>query len=330
MRFFRNFFCNPHTTGAGGTVISFRANLVLAPDFKTQYKPGGRMSNDLANGKWWQEAWYIAAGCQHMSSGCDNCWAEASHWVRSHQKNYKVLAQYPPELVKDGKWTGEVRFLEQNIYKPLTRKKPTVYAVWNDLFALTDEQISRAMIVMGECPQHTFVILTKRVVTMHRFFKRITLRWPENAIIGVSVENQSSASIRIPVLYNLPRMRKIINIGPMLGPVDLRKGVYYWLDSTYYGTTLQNVDGVILEGESGPHARPMHPDWVRSVRDQCQAAGVPFFFKQWGEWYPDRRGIYENARTQIFGNTVVHRIGRKAAGRTLDGHTHDELCWEVK
>ena len=288
----------------------------------------------MKNGKWWQKAWYITAGCEHQSRGCDHCWAEQAHWVRSHQKNPGILAQYPPELVKDGKWTGEVRFLAQNLNKPLQRKKPTVYAVWNDLFSLEYySSIIRAINVMRECKQHTFVILTKRVESMTSFFSGLSLSllWPDNAIIGVSVEDQISADKRIPLLLSLPgHLRRIVNIGPMLGPIDMRTGIYSQLDGqTQSGTTLQGISGVILEGESGPHARPMHPDWVRSVRDQCQAARVPFFFKQWGEWYPDKRAIFENAATQIYGNTVVHRIGTKAAGRKLDGIEHNDLCWRI-
>jgi protein gp37 len=84
------------------------------------------------------------------------------------------------------------------------------------------------------------------------------------------------------------------------------------------------LDWVICGGESGPGARPMHPDWARALRDQCQGAGVPFFFKQWGEWYPDKKGLYK-APGMIFSDTYVHKIGKKAAGRLLDGREWSEF-----
>ena len=136
-------------------------------------------------------------------------------------------------------------------------------------------------------PQHLFLILTKRPEKMLDIFKP-TSGLP-NMWIGVSVENQKQADARIPILLQIPAAKCFVSIEPMLGPIRLQ----------HYGTGT-SIDWVICGGESGPGARPMHPDWPRSIRDQCQSAGVPFFFKQWGG------------------------INKKTAGRLLDGQEWNE------
>jgi protein gp37 len=174
--------------------------------------------------------------------------------------------------------------------------------------------------------------------------------WPlPNVWVGVTAENQEQADKRIPLLLQVPAAVRFVSVEPMLGPVDLsmylpgegfpvtdpyldapdgaqlgryRRGIHTW------EPVLPGLDWVICGGESGPKARPMHPDWARSLRDQCQAAGVPFFFKQWGEWKPrmQMRGreesdlpnrVYVNAKP-IDGDQT-YRVGRKAAGDLLDG-----------
>ncbi|MEI7752405.1 MAG: DUF5131 family protein [Candidatus Omnitrophota bacterium] len=143
--------------------------------------------------------------------------------------------------------------------------------------------------------------------------------WPENVYPGLTVCNQKEADKKIPVFLQVPG-KKFLSIEPMLGPVDLSGiamkcaesgtdcggGIQEKRPGCWKGNCMGNahVDAVILGGETGPGARPMHPDWVRSVRNQCQVAGVPFFFKQWG----------------TFGRS-------KKCGRLLDGRTHDELPW---
>src|SRR5438132_2487081 len=137
---------------------------------------------------------------------------------------------------------------------------------------------------MPATPQHTYQILTKRADRVRRLAP--VLEWPPNVWMGVSVENQVFA-FRAKRLAQVPAAVRFLSVEPLLGPVSL---------------DLTGIDWVIVGGESGPHARPMHPDWARSVRDQCGAAGVAFFFKQWG------------------GRT------RKAGGRTLDGRTWGEFA----
>jgi protein gp37 len=171
--------------------------------------------------------------------------------------------------------------------------------------------------------------------------------WPlPNVWLGVTAENQQAADERIPLLLQTPAAVRFVSVEPMLGPVDFTNiampdvhqppHVVFPSLNGFHVNTLRDdeehmyqidnhLDWVICGGESGPNARPMHPDWARSLRDQCKKVGVPFFFKQWGEWYPDRKGIYEQSDSAIFGNTVVHRIGKKAAGRLLDGVEHNEF-----
>ncbi len=195
-------------------------------------------------------------------------------------------------------------------------------------------------------------------------------RAPANVWLGATVIDQAEADRDVPKLLAVPARVRFLSIEPMLGPIELadlgadkfnRRGGIDPLrgERTTYigaaedgramwaGSPFERVHWVICGGESGPHARPMHPDWARSLRDQCEAAGVPFLFKQWGEWREPVEGepystamgraqerpafivaldgtvhCFENERTTS-GGKVMLRIGKKAAGRLLDGRTHD-------
>lgn len=174
--------------------------------------------------------------------------------------------------------------------------------------------------------------------------------WPnilDNVWLGVSVEDQKWADIRIPALLETPAAVRWISVEPLLGPVDIRSHLAghcpdhdfpsgFCVQRDHEG--VQHLKWVVVGGESGTGARPMHPDWVRSLRDQCVGAGVPFFFKQWGEWAPNGyRGIgntelTSGGRERQIGEPIddkghrliVERMGKKRAGRLLDGRTWDE------
>ena len=185
--------------------------------------------------------------------------------------------------------------------------------------------------------------------------------WPlPNVWLGVSAENQAFANERIPILLDTPARVRFLSAEPLLGEIDLRRlhipgPPERWLDALSGCHTgwardgrlppvTGELDWVIVGGESGPHARPMHPDWARSLRDQC-ALVTPFFFKQWGEFVPESQNpaalseltaetaLYVDAtgdtrpaaRGARNGATTVQRLGKKRAGRHLDGRTHDEL-----
>ena len=147
-----------------------------------------------------------------------------------------------------------------------------------------------------------------------------------NLWLGVTAENQRRADERIPVLLDTPAARRFVSVEPMLGPVDLRRA--FGTDGPRQ-TYVEQLDWVICGGETGPGARPVHPDWVRSLRDQCQMAETPFFFKSWGDWYPNwsempRDDIdYGKPHVSVGGLSFV-RCGKKQSGRILDGSTWDE------
>lgn len=164
--------------------------------------------------------------------------------------------------------------------------------------------------------------------------------WPlPNVWLGVSVEDQAAADERIPLLLQCPAAVRWISAEPLLGPIDPIE--LFWervpddempmaLEARGHGgiplrRRLPGIDWVVAGGESGPGARPMHPDWARSLRDQCAAAGVPFLFKQWGEWGPYDRGRFNSAEFVVPGalDTPMQKFGKKAAGRHLDGVLHD-------
>jgi len=175
--------------------------------------------------------------------------------------------------------------------------------------------------------------------------------WPlPNVWLGVSVEDQRAADECIPLLLQTPAAVRFLSCEPLLGPVDLTRIPVYNVGALHNCDALRGYGGwgdfdrwnyrvhwVIVGGESGTGARPMHPDWVRSIRDQCLDAGVPFFFKQWGEWIPASQALTrqleightvsfraENNR-RVLDEETFFRVGKKAAGRLLDGRTWDEF-----
>lgn len=201
--------------------------------------------------------------------------------------------------------------------------------------------------------RHFWLLLTKQIHRLVEISEEVG-GLPDNCMAMTSVTDQARADQRIPWLLKVRSKWRGISAEPLLGPVDLSK----WLDGCSYYCDHQSTEGglyghrperakfdwVVVGGESGPNARPMHPDWARSIRDQCQAAGVPFFFKQWGEWeplteykqvlakemralYPDGRTIsYEGTESDLLCGACVwtRRVGKKAAGRLLDGREWNE------
>lgn len=175
--------------------------------------------------------------------------------------------------------------------------------------------------------------------------------WPlPNVWLGTSISDQHSAEDRIPQLLAAPAAVRFVSAEPLLGPVDLTDlrpafsplagdphaltGRMIYAGARGYDDSINacagytgKIDWVIVGGESGRNARPMHPDWARDLRDQCQETGTAFFFKQWGEWAPARAaGIYEKVeRLDWTDGTATLRIGKKAAGRLLDGELWNEL-----
>jgi len=286
----------------------------------------------LTKGLFWDRAWKLVEGCAKVSPGCDNCWSERETEMRSGHPNSKIADRAHFVLGRGMLpigFNGDILCREDNLDLPLRTQTPAVWAIWNDLFHddVPDEFRDRAYAVMALCSHHTFLVLTKRSRRMadywrswqdeggvnHRIVDLAVQRLHELPVKkrrgaagslphvwhGVTAEDQERADERIPHLLGVPGHR-FVSVEPMLGPVDVSVGQ----------DALSGIHAVVLGGESGPKARPMHPEWPRSVRDQCAAAGVPFFFKQWGEW-----------------GLNGERVGKAKTGRELDGRLHNDLPW---
>lgn len=258
--------------------------------------------------EWTEKTWNPAVGCTKVSQGCKHCYAEIMHarlqsmGVAKYADDFWVVKPYPEHLNEPRTWKKGVLVFVNSM---------------SDLFHadLPFEYIQQVFQVMNECPQHTFQVLTKRSGRLAELAPQ--LEWHRNIWIGVSVENQKTANERIPHLLTVPATVRFLSCEPLLGEVDIAESVEG--TNTFWGGTetggcmsgewlpqIKNhaaggISWVIVGGESGPGCRPIHPDWVRSLRDQCKQNSVPFFFKQWGG------------------------VNKKSAGRILDGRTYDEM-----
>lgn len=226
----------------------------------------------IAKGLWWDRAWRLTTGCTKCTAGCNNCWAEVEAEAKRLHPNPKVVAQYAGLF--DG--TG-VAFLPQNLEKPLHVKRPTVWAVWNDLFhdAISYRDIHTALTVMAQTPQHTYILCTKRpenaaavVCQTRRHYPALTQL--KNVVLMTSTESQHTYNLRADIiaeLHGFASWLPALSVEPMLTEIELHSSNFAW---------------IVCGGESGKAARPIEAEWVRSLRDQCREREIPFFFKQWG------------------------------------------------
>ena len=214
--------------------------------------------------EWTEKTWNPSAGCTKISSGCKNCYAET--------------------MAKRLQGTGTIGYengfkfntVPSRLNDPLKRKKATVYFVnsMSDIFHedMPEDYLDRIFDVIKNTPQHTYQILTKRADRMLQYLSVRAI--PKNIWLGVSVENRKEGLPRIDKLRNLKASVLFLSVEPLLE--DLGK------------MNLKNIDWVIVGGESGNRARPMDKEWILNVQQQCEAEGIPFFFKQWGTWGEDK------------------------------------------
>ncbi len=267
--------------------------------------------------EWTDATWNPTTGCNKVSAGCKNCYAER---MAERLQNMDGSGRY-----RNG-FTLTMHDDERTMSIPERWKKPKLIFVnsMSDLFheRVTDRFILDVFDVMSRCPQHIFQVLTKRPRRLSDFaLQHGRHNFPTNLWLGTSIESSDVALERLDLLAEIGHLTDVavrfVSFEPLLGPISLRHSLDVW-----------GVNWAIVGGESGPRARPMLPDWARSVRATCrrtptclkvfeligappemmQHIGVPLFFKQWGEY--NQQGV---------------RVGKKAAGRLLDGVLHDEM-----
>lgn len=273
-------------------------------------------------------------GCTKVGPGCDNCYAETRN-KRFHGGNWGVGA--PRRRTSGANWKLPLKW-NREAEKTGTRFR-VFCASLADVLDNEVDQIWREDLwtLIEATPNLDWLLLTKRIGNVSGMVPSYWMNgeWPSHAWLGATVVNQMEADRDIPKLISTPAHIRFLSMEPLLGHVDLTK-IEITQSPGYFGDCLQwyhrphgeretkwrGIDWVIVGGESGTGARPMHPEWARSLRDQCEAAGVKFHFKQWGEWLPDNQNpAVEMPHDQ---NGAI-RVGKKAAGRSLDGRTWDEF-----
>ena len=321
-------------------------------------------------------------GCTRLGPGCDHCYAEQRMDKRLHVVNWGT--GQPRKRTSAANWRGPLQWeREHEAFAAANggRRRRVFCASLADVF---DNEVDPAwrqdlFDLIANTPHLDWLLLTKRIGNAADMINAALLddgpQWPwPNVWLGATVVDQTEADRDIPKLLAAPAAKRFLSIEPMLGPVDLTE--HLWGRAKPCGLCPRDLDcecgllprnsvmqlgepalsWVIVGGESGPHARPMHPDWARSVREQCAAAGVPFLFKQRGEWLPwhhflvsgiedgdgaqptkyatvewrerqahdvGRPDYWDSMDGAIDGQQCMGRVGKKAAGRLLDGREHN-------
>lgn len=308
-------------------------------------------------------------GCQKVGPGCDHCYAEA--WdARGLQR----------QETRWGAHADRTRTSPANWRKPLAWDRAAAAAgerhrvfcasladVFDNHASILPEWRDDLWALIRATPHLDWMLLTKRPGNITKMLPEDWGSGYANVWLGCTVVNQEEADRDAVKLFEVPAAVRFLSMEPLLGPVDIAKWMHdsdcdyddpnlgddfclcrhRVMQASFEGIDLPREDGidlVIVGGESGPGARPMHPDWARSLRDQCVAANVAYHFKQWGEWGPTERSDEIDARITMPGQNinlwawpdgktkdswkhgpVSVRIGKKAAGRLLDGRTWDEM-----
>ncbi|MEM7533112.1 MAG: phage Gp37/Gp68 family protein [Chloroflexota bacterium] len=255
---------------------------------------------------WW--------GCMKVSQGCKHCYAESwakryGHDIWGIEKNRRTFSRQH--------WSQPKRWHNSAIKN--NERKRVFCASMADVFEdnpYVDSEREKLWQVIDDTEMLDWLLLTKRPQNMTSFVPW-TSKWPNNVWAMTSVEDQEQADERIPLLLDVPAKIRGLSVEPLLGPLDLQP----WLN---------NLHWVIVGGESGGGSRPMHPDWVRSLRDQCQEHNVSFFFKQWGNWIPSEDDVKAKKVQFTPGkdgsqDCLMRRVSKKMAGRIIDNQQWDEV-----
>jgi len=339
--------------------------------------------SENSNIEWCDHTYNDWEGCQKAGPGCDNCYAEArnARFAKGIAINWG-----PGSLrrrTSEANWQLPYRWNRNHdkFFAQHGRRQRVFCSSLSDVFdnAVDPQWRVELFTLIKQTPHLDWLLLTKRIGNAGIMLANVRLQaeeyidpfpWP-NVWLGATICNQEEADRDIPKLRAVPAAKRFLSMEPLLGPVDIREHLWpvhaSWpakyrssqdaladgAKVTYRRQALISktwadslVNWVIVGGESGPNARPMHPDWARSLRDQCVKAGVPFLFKQWGEWVdadngPDDDSAYGGKPdcwahiegghhsgemgVDFFSTYPMYRVGKKAAGRLLDGRTWDEV-----
>ena len=310
--------------------------------------------------EWTDATWNPVTGCTKVSQGCKNCYAERE-WPRlQHLPAYAGRAFtdvrcHPDRLNEPLRWRRPRKIFvchnadlfheavpdnfidlvfavmalsSRHTFQVLT-KRPERMLNYLSRVDRTDLLRHRALCDLGIRPGGN----SRKSSYFYWDGERWQCTWPlPNIWLGVSVEDQATADERIPLLLQTPAAVRWVSAEPLLSPIllcdspnDMGEPRVDWLRGMEATPPIPRLDWIVAGGESGPKARPSHPDWVRSLRDQCQAAGVPFFFKRWGEWAPDAPvSKYADSTIKMDDGTYLRFVGKKRAGRMLDGREWNE------
>ncbi len=320
------------------------------------------------------ETWNPVVGCTKVSQGCKNCYAKTLHDnrhkaysegklqnIKQYAKPFEVVQLMPDRLTLPMKWQTPRTIFVNSVSDLFHEDVPLDY-------------IKLVLTIAASSPEHTFQILTKRTKRMAEILQGLRWHvglwvtkvqgqptilhtncfgagtempagWvPENIWLGTSVEDQATADLRIPHLLRCPAAVRFLSCEPLLGPLNLRDVFAYNHVDEFTPAGKKRVPSVydaspihwvITGGESGHKARPMHPDWARSLRDQCKVAGVPFFFKQWGSYHPafQKGEVHMKSNGQCYpigatmidmGDALMKKSSKHESGNLLDGVVHQE------
>ncbi|MBV0920624.1 phage Gp37/Gp68 family protein [Mycobacteroides chelonae] len=323
--------------------------------------------------EWTDATWNPVTGCDKVSPGCDHCYAEtfAERWrgTRGHyfETGFDVQLR-PDKLDLPLRWTKPRRIFVNSMSDLFHDSVPDAYigSVFDVMaraeqhtFQILTKRHGRMRALLRKWEQEGAESVERG--ELHPKYGAAAWRrrdglwctprvWPlPNVWLGVSAEDQQRADLRIAALLDTPAAARFVSAEPLLGAINLPS---HWLHPVMRTPSPENnaigrrigkahgvgfIDWVIVGGESGPGARPMHPDWARSLRDQCVAAGVPFLFKQWGETVPlgqmtdeARRRWDDHHGCDVYPEESLWRLGKKRAGRELDGRTWDQYPRAVR